>query len=137
MTGWRSGSVLRQPLLAALHLAMLATGIAALLQGAAAFGWGPDIGALHVIAVAGVGGMILAVMSRATLAQTGRPLVAPRPVALAYALLPVAAVARWGAAQLPELYDLGMLLAAGLWGLAFALFALSYAPAFFGPRKSP
>ncbi|PYF08727.1 uncharacterized protein involved in response to NO [Rhodobacter viridis] len=134
---WRSRTVVRNPLLAALHLAMLGTGIGALLQGAAAFGWGEEIGALHVGAIAGVGGMILAVMSRAPLAQTGRPLVAPRPVALAYALLPLAALARWSAATFAEAYGPGAVAAATLWCLAFALFALSYAPAFWGPRKTP
>ena len=137
MARWRSLSVWRNPLLAALHLAMLGTGVGALMQGAAAFGLGAEIGALHVSAVAGVGGMILAVMSRATLAQTGRALVAPRPVALAYVLLPAAAAARWAAAALPEIYAAAVLVAAGLWTLAFGLFLASYAPAFFGPRETP
>lgn len=134
---WRSRKVLGNPLLAALHLAMLGTGIGALLQGFAAFGRGEEIGALHVSAIAGVGGMILAVMSRATLAQTGRALVAPRPVVLAYLLLPLAALARFAAATWPETYVAATLSAAALWVLAFALFALSSAPAFLGPRQTP
>ncbi|SOC16999.1 NnrS family protein [Rhodobacter maris] len=138
MRRWRGLAVRREPILAVLHGAMALVGLGALLQGLAAFGLGSQIGALHFSALGGVGTMVLAVMSRATLGHTGRPLLAPAPVVLAYALIPVAALIRWAAALGPlALYTPGTLLAASLWVLAFGLFVQALGPALLGPRLRP
>jgi len=79
--------------------------------------------------------MTLAVMSRATLGHTGRALVVPAPVALAYALLPLAALARFGGAPFPGLYYPAALTAAALWILAFTLFTTALWPVLWGPRQ--
>ncbi|PYF07770.1 uncharacterized protein involved in response to NO [Rhodobacter viridis] len=132
---WRGWSVRSEPILVVLHGAMALVGVGALLQGLAAFGIGSEIGAMHFSAVGGVGTMVMGVMSRATLGHTGRPLVAPFPVALAYALIPVAALLRWIAAAGPlALYYPGTILAATLWAFAFVLFLIALAPALLGPR---
>ena len=73
--------------------------------------------------------MTLAVMSRATLGHSGRPLIAPVPLALAYALLPLTAGIRWVA------YFPGMFAAGFLWMLAYVLYATALWPAFWGPRQ--
>ena len=78
--------------------------------------------------------MTLAMMSRASLGHSGRPLVAPRPVALAYALIPLAALARIAAALVPELATPATLTAGALWLLAFALYVAALWPVFWKPR---
>jgi uncharacterized protein involved in response to NO len=47
--------------------------------GLAQLGLTSEIAALHLLGIGGVGGMTLAVMSRASLGHTGRALVAPGP----------------------------------------------------------
>lgn len=132
---WQGWAVRRDPILLVLHGAMALVGVGALLQGLAAFGLGSEIGAMHFSAVGGIGTMVMAVMSRATLGHTGRPLVAPFPVALAYALIPLAALIRWAAAVGPlALYYPGTILAATLWALAFMLFLIALWSAFWGPH---
>ncbi|WP_444431151.1 NnrS family protein (plasmid) [Rhodobacter capsulatus] len=59
----------------------------------------------------------------------------PFPVALAYALIPLAALLRWAAAVGPlALYTPGTILAATLWALAFMLILIALAPLLLGPR---
>jgi uncharacterized protein involved in response to NO len=132
---WGGVWAMRQPILIALHvgLGMLALGL--LLWGAAGLGLGSEVAAMHVLGIGGVGGMTIAVMSRATLGHSGRPLVAPGPVAIGYALVPAAALLRWLGSTLPGDYYFPMMLgAAGLWSLAFALFVVSLWGALTGPR---
>lgn len=123
-----------KPILWTLHLsyAVNAAGFVAL--GLANLDLAPEIAALHLLGIGGVGGMTLAMMSRASLGHTGRALVAPRPVVLAYALVPLAALARFAGSALPALYTPAVLTAGALWLLAFALFAITYWPVLWGPR---
>lgn len=135
LSRWGGAWAMRQPILIALHmgLGMLALGL--LLWGAAGLGLGSEVAAMHVLGIGGVGGMTIAVMSRATLGHSGRPLVAPGPVALGYALVPAAALARWLGSTLPgDWYFPAMLGAAALWSLAFALFVVALWSALTGPR---
>jgi uncharacterized protein involved in response to NO len=78
--------------------------------------------------------MTLAILSRATLGHTGRPLVAPGPVAWAYALVPAAALCRFAASTWTGLYLPASLAAGALWMAAFALTLAALAPALAGPR---
>jgi len=78
--------------------------------------------------------MTMAVMSRAVLGHTGRELVAPRGVAIGFALIVLSAAIRWVGSTFPEIYFTSMLLAGAVWTLAFTLFLLSLWPAFCGPR---
>jgi uncharacterized protein involved in response to NO len=123
-----------KPILWTLHLsyALNAAGFAAL--GLANLGLTSEIAALHLLGIGGVGGMTLAMMSRASLGHTGRALVAPGPVALAYGLVPLAALARFAGSALPALYTPAVLTAGALWCLAFALFVIAFWPVFWGPR---
>jgi len=136
VAGWRPGFALSQPIIWALHLSLLLIGVGYLLTALALAGFGSEVGALHVTAIGGVGGMTLAVMSRATLGHSGRPLHAPMPVAIAYGLVPGAALLRWLAASAPGSWYFPLILSSGLfWLLAFALSSFGLAPAFFGPRS--
>lgn len=131
---WRGRWTLGRPILWTLHLsyALNAAGFVAL--GLAGWGLISELAALHLLGIGGVGGMTLAVMSRASLGHSGRPLVAPRPVALAYALLPLAALARIIGASVPGLATAGTFFAGIFWLLAFALYVISLWPVFVGPR---
>lgn len=131
---WRGAWTLRQPILWSLHLGygMNAVGLIAL--GMADLGVGSEVAGLHLIGIGAVGGMTLAVMSRAALGHSGRPLVAPRPVALAYALIPLAVLARFAASTWPELYHEGVLISGALWIVAFTLFMVALWPVFVGPK---
>jgi len=131
---WQTRFTLREPILWALHLSFALIGLGLILTGLADFGLGSTVGALHVIAIGGVGGMTLAVMSRASLGHSGRPLVAPAPVALAYALLPLAALMRWAAAAFAAIALPATLAAGALWSAAFMLYLFALWPVFWGPR---
>jgi uncharacterized protein involved in response to NO len=135
LAGWRGLWTLPRPILWALHLGFLMLGAGYLSLGAAAFGWGSEVAALHVLGIGAVGGMTVAVMSRAVLGHTGRPLVAPLPVAAAYGLVAAAAVVRWAGSAVPfDWYYPAVLASGALWLLAFTLFTAALWPAFWGPR---
>ncbi|MEX0350820.1 MAG: NnrS family protein [Paracoccaceae bacterium] len=136
MARWRAGWALRQPILIALHLglAMLALGL--IFWALAGLGYGNEIAALHILGIGCVGGMTLAVMSRAALGHSGRALEAPRPMAVAYGLMAVAALSRWIGAGLDAGFPAAMLLSDGLWVIAFALYLIAMWPALTGPRAA-
>lgn len=132
---WRGAWTRDKPILWALHLSYAVNAGGFLAYGLAGLGIGSEIGALHILGIGGVGGMTVAVMSRATLGHTGRALVAPVPVAIAYALLPMAALVRLAGASFPDLYYPAALTAAALWVTAFTLFTAALWPMFWGPRQ--
>lgn len=137
LSRWGAGWAMRQPILIALHLGLGMLSLGLLLWGLAGFGIGSEVAALHVLGIGAVGGMTIAVMSRATLGHSGRALVAPWPVAVGYALVAAAAVLRWFGSTLPgDFYFPVMLGAITLWTLAFALFVVSLWTALTGPRES-
>ncbi len=129
LAGWRGGWTLGQPILWGLHLAfaMLAAGYLALAASLA--GMFGETAALHLTGIGAVGGMTLAMMTRAALGHTGRPLVAARPVALSYGLVALAALVRvaggWWAGG-GGWYLGAMLVSGALWLLAFGLFVAVY-----------
>ena len=78
--------------------------------------------------------MTLSVLSRATLGHTGRPLVAPGPVVLAYVLMPLAALSRYAGGAVPEWHTSATLFAGALWITAFTLVFVALVPAWLLPR---
>ncbi len=93
----------------------------------------PSAGA-HAWGVGAIGLMTLAVMTRATLGHTGRPLVASRGTVMVYGLVAFAALARIGAA-IPSAADVVLLhVAACAWAAAFGGFAVIYAPMLLRPK---
>jgi uncharacterized protein involved in response to NO len=131
--GWRTGA---EPLVWVLHAAFAFVGLGFFAVAAAAAGLMPDAGARHPWLAGAVGLMPLAVMTRASLGHTGRPLHATRPVAALYGALILAVLARLAHALWPGLP--GLLEAAALgWILAFGGFALLYWPVLTRPRLGP
>ena len=57
-------------------------------------------------------------------------------MALAYALIPLAALIRWLGAEIPALSAPAILIAGALWLTAFGLFTAALWPVFWGPRAA-
>ncbi|WP_050603736.1 NnrS family protein [Ruegeria sp. 6PALISEP08] len=134
MARWRAGWALRQPILIALHLGLGMLALGLVLWGLSALGLGNEVGAIHILGIGCVGGMTLAVMSRAALGHSGRPLVASSPMVVAYVLMAAAALVRWLGSGLTGGYLAAMLTADGLWIAATALYLFAMWPALTGPR---
>lgn len=133
---WRTRHTLRQPIVWILHLgyAWLPLGLA--LKAAAMLG-GYGIAAfwLHALTIGALTTMITAVMTRAALGHTGRPLVLHPLITVAYVLLTAAALTRVFGLSLSGLsYPAVILWAAFFWTTAFALFVGVYTPILWGPR---
>lgn len=133
---WRTLRTLRMPIVWVLHLAYLwlplgfALKALALLSGRAFAAF-----YLHALTIGAAATMIMAVMTRASLGHTGRPLVVARPIVYAYGLLAAAAVVRvFGPAWLALPYAVIIVLAAGFWTAAFAFFLWIYVPILLKPR---
>jgi uncharacterized protein involved in response to NO len=136
LTGWGTLRTVRDPLVWSLHLAyawlplgLSLKGIHLLISAHWSAYW------LHALTIGVAASMILAVMTRAALGHTGRPLVPARPIAVAYGLLSCAALVRvFGPALLPGRYLWSVLSAGSLWAIAFLLFLVVYTPILVRPR---
>ncbi|SDI44132.1 NnrS family protein [Aliiruegeria lutimaris] len=135
LSRWSGRWTLNQPILLALHLGMAMLGLGLVLWGLAWLGSGDEVAALHLLGIGAVGGMTLAVMSRAVLGHTGRELIAPGPVAASYLLIAASAVLRWIGSELSGDLYFPLVVGSGLcWVLAFALYTVSVLPLVTAPR---
>jgi uncharacterized protein involved in response to NO len=134
---WRGIAIMRDPLLAVLHLGYAWVGVGFLLLAGSGFGGAlPPIAAMHALTAGAIGTMPLAVMTRASLGHTGRPLVAGPLTTAIYALVTAAAVLRVAAPLLPLDYALALWLAGAAWSGAFGLFAFAYGRILMAPRAA-
>ena len=136
VVNWRPGVALGEPILWILY-AGYGWLITAFILAAAAdlVGFGSRTLALHALGTGAMAVLMIAVMTRAGLGHTGRPVVAPPLIVASYVLINAAALARAVVpAVLPDLYGAAMGLSALLWIGAFALFVLVFAPILTGPR---
>ena len=138
LSRWRGAATWRAPLLLMLHAAYLFVPLGLLALAAAAAGLWPAAAGLHLLGIGAIGGMTVAVMTRATRGHTGRSLEAgPWPTA-AFALVIAAALARAADGLAPGLVPGGLAIdaAAGLWTLGFAILAARLAPWLAGPNAA-
>jgi uncharacterized protein involved in response to NO len=127
---------LRQPIVWVLHLAYAWIPVGLALKAAALLG-GYAIAAfwLHALTVGALTTMILAVMTRAALGHTGRPLAVHPAIVIAYLSLTASALVRvFGLSPFGLSYPWVIVWAAVFWTAAFALFVWVYAPILWGPR---
>jgi uncharacterized protein involved in response to NO len=89
---------------------------------------------LHALTVGAVGTMTLAVMTRASLGHTGRPLAAGPVTKAIYALITIAAVLRILAPLAGDQIELALWLTGAAWSGAFGLFAAFYGGTLARPR---
>jgi uncharacterized protein involved in response to NO len=127
LSRWRGAGTLREPLLWVLHLGYgwLALGFLLL---AADDIWPvlPQTTALHALTAGAIGTMTLAVMTRATLGHSGRPLTAGPCTTAIYVLVTLATLLRLAAPLTMDGYLTMLTLAGAAWSAAFLLFALLY-----------
>ena len=131
---WRGTATWRSPLLLMLHLAYLMVPLGFASAAAAALDLAGQAGAAHIFGIGAVGGMTVAVMMRATMGHTGRPLVAGPALTAAFVLVVAACAARVAgpAVRLGPLD--GIDLSAVLWTAGFALLAWRIGPWLARPR---
>ena len=120
MWGWQFS--FKNPLLWSLHLSFVCLPIAC---GLVALGY-PRSGALHVLSIGAMTGLIVSMISRVSLGHTGRMLKTPQMMPWAFGFIICAALLRamaaiWDSAYL-RLIDSALL----LWGLAFICFLWHY-----------
>jgi uncharacterized protein involved in response to NO len=132
---WRGQSTLREPLLWILHLGYgwLALGFV-LLAAVRVIPVVPSTSALHALTTGGIGTMTLAVMTRASLGHTGRPLVAGGGTLTIYLLVTLASALRLIGPLGGAHYVLLLSVAGAAWSGAFGLFVLLYMNALALPR---
>lgn len=135
LSRWQGHRCWREPLVLVLHI-----GYGWLPVGLALLGWSifsDDLAlsdAQHGLTTGAVGTMTLAVMTRATLGHSGRPLIANPATVAIFALAVLAGLGRLAAGFAPDASFTLMQLSAAAWLAAFALFALVYGPLMLGRK---
>ncbi|MCC6621915.1 MAG: NnrS family protein [Deltaproteobacteria bacterium] len=133
---WDTRKTLGNPLLWVLHAGYAFIGVGLVMQGLAplapdVFGTAPT----HALTVGALGTLVLGMMARVSLGHTGRPLAAPRPVALAFGLVLLAALLRVVPPLIsPDLYVPALVASGSVFALAFGIFVAVYAPILTRPR---
>lgn len=136
LSGWRGMRMRGEPILWILHVAYVWLPIGLALKALwllAGVSWATHWP--HAFTMGVFGTMILAVMTRASLGHTGRPLAVSRAVAGAYLLLSTGVCVRVFGPALAILEYRWIVCAAGtLWALAFLIYTIVYLPILVGPR---
>ena len=131
---WRGWRTLASPLVLALHLGYVWIPLGLFLLGVAGYSQAlPQSAGIHALTVGALAGMILAVMTRATLGHTGRVLEAGPATRASYLALHLAAITRVFASMIPAYYTPLLHFSAALWVTAFGLFLIAYAPLMLRP----
>lgn len=134
LAGWESLRTFKTPLVWVLHLGYGWMILALTLKGLANLGLVPVMLAVHALTVGALGMITLGMMARIGLGHTGRLIVVPTRISLAFALVGVAAAIRVVAPLLPGFY-VELIAASGLaWTAAFAIFGFSYLRILGAPR---
>ena len=133
---WCGHRSLAEPLLWILHVGYAFVPLGALALGAAILR--PDVilpsSAQHLWTIGGIGVMTLAVMTRATLGHTGRPLTAGAGTVMIYLLVILATLARLLAGMLPGEAALLQSVSGLAWIGAMAGFAVLYGRLLLRPK---
>ena len=124
---WRGYLTSAEPLVWSLHLGFVWVPAGLLLLGCSTLLPAvPTVAGLHALTAGAMGGMTIAVMTRATLGHTGRALTADWWTTAAYVLVATAALLRVAAPFLADFY-LPLLWGSGLaWSAAFGIFVVHY-----------
>lgn len=132
---WAGERTFADPLVLILHVGYAFVPAGFLLTGAASFGLVPAATGMHAWAAA-IATMTLAVMTRASLGHTGRPLHAGTATTAVYAAVIVAGLARIGAAGVPDWSALLLPVSGIAWVAAFLGFAVAFAPVLCRPART-
>ncbi len=134
MMRWQPWKTLKEPLVWSLHAAYLCIPLSLLARGL----WQNAFAAhnmIHLFAIGGLAGLILAMIARVTMGHTGRAIYQGPKMAFAFAALIAAALVRsFGVAMFPAQMMLMIDISAGLWTLSFALFIAKFGYMLMTPR---
>lgn len=134
LAGWETLRTFKTPLVWVLHMGYAWLILALVLKGLANLGLAPTMLAVHAMTVGALGSITLGMMARIGLGHTGRMILVPTRMAVAFGLIGVAALIRVVAPLLPTFY-VELIAASGLcWTAAFAIFGFSYLSILAGPR---
>ncbi|HDR9046199.1 TPA: NnrS family protein [Burkholderia vietnamiensis] len=135
IVGWRSWRVGKRPIVWILHVSCLWIPIGFVLLALSVAGVVAHSLAVHALTVGAIGGAIVAMITRTALGHTGRMLVAGPWEQLCYWLVIVAAVLRVFGPLVPGVgYVVWLDASAACWIVAFAAYAVHYAPILMSPR---
>lgn len=127
---WRPWITFSVPLLWSLHVSIKAMAFGLILLGLSYFITEiPTNHVWHLLTIGGIGGVILAMISRVSLGHTGRSLQAPKLMPLAFITIVFASVLRtFGPWLLPEKTMLFIDVSGFFWIVSFSLFVIIYGP---------
>lgn len=126
---WGARHCARHPLLWILHVGHAWIVVGLVLRAVAELASNvPVAAAVHALTVGAIGCTTLGMMARVSLGHSGRPLVAPLPVALAFGVLTAAAIVRVVGALALSIYSPALYISGALWSVGFAAFTVVYAP---------
>lgn len=127
LSTWKGHRTFREPLVWSLHLGFAWLPVGLILAGAAALMPSmPSDAGIHALTAGAIGGMISAVMTRATLGHTGRELAADHITAAIYILIFIATLLRVVAPSAPDQYIALLALSAAAWCGAFLTFCIRF-----------
>ena len=123
---WQGRRTLAEPLLWVLHLGYLWLTAGLGLTALSALGAVPEIAAIHALTAGAIGTLTLGMMARVTLGHTGRKLeVSPLVTVGSAAIVSSGLLRVLGPWLRTDLSHPAVLISAGLWSLAFALYVVA------------
>ena len=131
---WSGFRTFADPLVLVLHVGYLWLPVGLALLGLTLIGFAPRSAAVHSLTAGAMATMILAVMTRASLGHTARELRANPPTVIIYSLVTAGALLRVSASLGIIDYNMGIDVTGLVWGGAFLLFVIAYAPVLWRPR---
>ena len=134
---WRPWITLSVPLLWSIHLSIKFIAYGLIILGLSyLIAEIPSNHIWHLLTVGGMGGLILAMISRVSLGHTGRPLSPPKAMTFAYIFIVLAALIRsLGPWILPEKSLMFIDISGTFWLFAFGIFVVTYGPMLMSERK--
>lgn len=119
-----------------LHMAYLFVPIGFFLLAASIIFGIPRTAGIHAWTIGAMATLTLAVMTRATLGHTGRPLIANYATQIVYYAIVAAAISRVGASLIASQSDMLLHASALFWLIAFVIFVLEYGRMLLKPKLS-
>lgn len=131
---WRFWAVLQEPLLWILHISQLWVSVSLCLLAGSANGWWQQSLWLHAGAIGAISSLILGIMARVSLGHTGRSLVLPFGVTLAFFLIQFSTGLRLALGFSLLEWNSGIILTTITWVAAFSIFLWRYTGILMSPR---
>ena len=137
LSRWRGLATIQSSIVFVLHIGYGWVGLGLLLLGISILSDSfSSSAALHALTIGGIGTMIVAVMSRASLGHSGRAIKAGVGLNSVYILISLAVIMRLLSGVFPQMYLAFIYASGGLWIAAFGLFVILFLPLFFEPRSA-